>query len=112
MLSGSAGLLFEDESTPKELKRGDYLLVPAGRRHRVEWTDGTEPTIWLAVHFGLSCRRAAEADNASSEPGLRSGSSLVKSDAHSSHSAHRWSGKPGLFSLTRTSGSAQGAKAP
>ena len=54
VLSGSAGLLFEDEPTPRELKRGDYLLIPAGRRHRVEWTDATELTIWLAVHFGWS----------------------------------------------------------
>jgi cupin 2 domain-containing protein len=53
VLSGSAGLLFEGEPTPRELKRGDYLLIPAGRRHRVEWTDATEPTIWLAVHYGL-----------------------------------------------------------
>jgi cupin 2 domain-containing protein len=53
VLSGSAGLLFEDEPTPRELKSGAYLLIPAGRRHRVEWTDATEPTIWLAVHFGL-----------------------------------------------------------
>jgi cupin 2 domain-containing protein len=53
LLSGSAGLLFEGEPTPRELKRGDYLLIPAGRRHRVEWTDATEPTIWLAVHYGF-----------------------------------------------------------
>jgi cupin 2 domain-containing protein len=53
VLSGSAGLLFEGEPTPRELKRGDYLLIPAGRRHRVEWTDATEPTIWLAVHYGF-----------------------------------------------------------
>jgi cupin 2 domain-containing protein len=50
--SGSAGLLFEGELTSRELKRGNYLLIPAGRRHRVEWTDATEPMIWLAVHFG------------------------------------------------------------
>ena len=81
VLSGSAGLLLEDEPTPRELKRGDYLLIPAGRRHRVEWTDATEPTIWLAVHFGaLSSSGAAEADNASSEPDLGSGSSPLKSE--------------------------------
>jgi cupin 2 domain-containing protein len=80
VLSGSAGLLLEDEPTPRELRRGDYLLIPAGRRHRVEWTDATEPTIWLAVHFGaLSSSGATEADNASSEPDLGSGSSPLKS---------------------------------
>ncbi|KLK90316.1 cupin [Microvirga vignae] len=66
VLSGSAGLLFEDEPAPRELKRGDYLLIPAGSRHRVEWTDATEPTIWLAVHFGSSSlNREAAPDNAS-----------------------------------------------
>ena len=52
VLSGSAGLLFEGETAPREMQRGDYLLIPAGTRHRVEWTDAGEPTIWLAVHFG------------------------------------------------------------
>jgi len=56
VLSGSAGLLFEDGPTPRELKRRDYLLIPAGRRHRVEWTDATEPTIWLAVHYSSLSR--------------------------------------------------------
>jgi cupin 2 domain-containing protein len=56
LLSGSAGLLFEGEPAPRELKRGDYLLIPARRRHRVEWTDATEPTLWLAVHYGLLSR--------------------------------------------------------
>lgn len=58
LLSGSASLLFEGEPTPRKLKRGDYLLIPAGRRHRVEWTDATEPTIWLTVHFGSLPRSA------------------------------------------------------
>jgi cupin 2 domain-containing protein len=53
MLSGSAGLRFEHEDAPRQLRRGDYLLIPAGRRHRVDWTEATEPTIWLAVHFDL-----------------------------------------------------------
>lgn len=52
LLSGTAGLLLEGEPTPRELGKGDYLLIPAGKRHRVEWTDATEPTIWLAIHFG------------------------------------------------------------
>jgi len=41
LLTGAAGLLFEDESTLRQLKAGDYLLIPAGQRHRVEWTDAT-----------------------------------------------------------------------
>jgi cupin 2 domain-containing protein len=54
LLTGAAGLRFEDEPAPRQLKAGDYLLVPAGQRHRVEWTDTTQPTVWLAVHYDLA----------------------------------------------------------
>ncbi len=36
------------------------MLIPAGVRHRVAWTDPERPTIWLAVHYG-KCRRSATA---------------------------------------------------
>jgi len=26
------------------------VLIPAHRRHRVEWTDARAATVWLAVH--------------------------------------------------------------
>jgi cupin 2 domain-containing protein len=51
VLAGSAGLLLEGEAEPRVLGPGDYLLIPAHRRHRVEWTDAERPTVWLAVHF-------------------------------------------------------------
>jgi cupin 2 domain-containing protein len=51
VLSGSAGLRFEDESGVRVLSSGDYLCIPAGTRHRVDWTSKTEATVWLAVHF-------------------------------------------------------------
>jgi cupin 2 domain-containing protein len=51
VVAGSAGLLFEGESEPRVLQAGDYLLIPAHRRHRVAWTDVEHPTVWLAVHF-------------------------------------------------------------
>jgi cupin 2 domain-containing protein len=35
VLAGSAGLLFEGEAEPRVLRPGDYLLIPAHRRHRV-----------------------------------------------------------------------------
>jgi cupin 2 domain-containing protein len=54
LLTGAAGLLFEDEPAPRQLKAGDYLRIPAGQRHRVEWTDATQPTVWLAVHYDLT----------------------------------------------------------
>jgi cupin 2 domain-containing protein len=51
VLAGLAGLLFEGEAAPHVLGPGDYLLIPAHRRHRVAWTDGERPTVWLAVHY-------------------------------------------------------------
>jgi cupin 2 domain-containing protein len=51
LLSGAAGLRFEDEAEPRVLSPGDYLLIPAHRRHRVEWTDPETPTVWLALHY-------------------------------------------------------------
>ncbi len=51
VLKGSARLRFEDETCERTLAAGDYVLIPAGKRHRVEWTSPTEPTVWLAVHF-------------------------------------------------------------
>jgi cupin 2 domain-containing protein len=51
LLSGSAGLLLEGEPEPRDLLPGDWLLLPAHCRHRVEWTDPAGPTVWLAVHF-------------------------------------------------------------
>lgn len=50
LVSGSAGLRIECEDRVRELRRGDYVHIPAHARHRVEWTDGHEPTVWLAVH--------------------------------------------------------------
>jgi cupin 2 domain-containing protein len=35
----------------KELGPGDFLNIPAHRRHRVEWTTPDEPTIWLAIFY-------------------------------------------------------------
>jgi cupin 2 domain-containing protein len=51
LLTGSAGLRFEDEPELRVLRPGDYLLIPAHRRHRVEWTDPAGPTVWLALHY-------------------------------------------------------------
>jgi cupin 2 domain-containing protein len=52
LLKGAARLLFEDDATPVSLAPGDHLLIPARRRHRVEWTHPDQPTIWLAVWPG------------------------------------------------------------
>ena len=51
LLSGSAGLLFEGEREPLLLRPGDYVLIPARQRHRVEWTAPQNTTVWLALHY-------------------------------------------------------------
>jgi cupin 2 domain-containing protein len=51
LLTGGAGLRFADELEPRVLRPGDHLFIPAHRRHRVEWTDTVEPTVWLALHY-------------------------------------------------------------
>ena len=50
VLKGEAVLLLEDEQTVN-LKAGDYINIPAHKKHRVEWTDPDSETIWLAVHY-------------------------------------------------------------
>lgn len=50
LLRGSATLLFDGQIEPVRLRPGDHLTIPAGRRHRVEETHPTEPTVWLALH--------------------------------------------------------------
>lgn len=50
VLAGSAGVRFEEEAQTRRLQAGDWLGIPARARHRVEWTDPQERTIWLAVH--------------------------------------------------------------
>lgn len=51
LLSGAAELQVENEASPRRLSPGDWVLLPAHMRHRVESTSPTEPTVWLALHF-------------------------------------------------------------
>jgi cupin 2 domain-containing protein len=48
LLKGAARLRLEDLTV--ELKPGDFVNIPAHKKHRVEWTVPDEPTVWLAVH--------------------------------------------------------------
>jgi cupin 2 domain-containing protein len=50
VLQGAARLQWDDGSLVA-LRAGDHLLIPAQRRHRVDWTDPAQPTVWVAVHF-------------------------------------------------------------
>jgi len=49
LLEGAARLRFEDEFL--EMKPGDFINIPAHKKHRVEWTTPDEPTVWLAVFY-------------------------------------------------------------
>jgi cupin 2 domain-containing protein len=51
ILKGKAGLAFEDRDDVIVMGPGDYLGIPAHARHRVEWTDPEEDTIWLAIYY-------------------------------------------------------------
>ncbi|PSB09944.1 cupin [Pleurocapsa sp. CCALA 161] len=50
VLQGSGELSYEDNSRIK-LTTGDYLLIPAHLKHRVEYTSTEPPCIWLTVFF-------------------------------------------------------------
>lgn len=51
VLRGRAVLRYEDSTDAVELGPGDAALIPAHARHRVEWTDPDQPTVWLAVFW-------------------------------------------------------------
>lgn len=50
VLRGAARLQFEDGIV--DMQPGDFINIPAHKKHRVEWTTPDEPTVWLAVHYG------------------------------------------------------------
>ena len=50
LLKGAARLRFEGEEAI-DLRPGAFVNIPAHKRHRVEWTEPREPTIWLAIHY-------------------------------------------------------------
>ncbi|WP_266169732.1 cupin domain-containing protein [Dyella subtropica] len=51
VVKGGARLRFEDEPVALHLRAGDFVDIPPHRRHRVEWIDPSQPTVWLAVHY-------------------------------------------------------------
>ena len=50
LLKGSAKLLFENDEQII-LNAGDYIIIPAHKKHRVEWTDPETETIWFAIFY-------------------------------------------------------------
>jgi cupin 2 domain-containing protein len=61
VLRGRARLRIDGESDERRLGVGDHLLLRAHVRHRVEWTDPSEPTIWLALHYPPAAPPSARA---------------------------------------------------
>ncbi len=53
LLKGEAKISYIDGSIIK-LKQGDYIFIPAHKKHRVEYTTTNPPCIWLAIHFQLT----------------------------------------------------------
>jgi len=47
LLTGRARLRIQDRMV--ELQPGTLLEIPPHCRHRVEWTDPSQPTVWLAM---------------------------------------------------------------
>jgi cupin 2 domain-containing protein len=50
VLKGKAHLQIENGGTI-ELNEGDYINIPAHQKHRVEWCDPENETIWLAIYY-------------------------------------------------------------
>jgi cupin 2 domain-containing protein len=49
VLKGAARIQFEDRFV--SLKAGDYINIEPHQKHRVDWTDPEEETIWLAIFY-------------------------------------------------------------
>ena len=52
LLQGEATIKF-DEDEDVILKKGDYLLIPAHKRHRVTYTSANPFCVWLAIHGNI-----------------------------------------------------------
>jgi len=50
VLAGAARLGFADGEV-LSLGTGDWIDIAPHRRHRIEWTDPDQPTVWLAVFY-------------------------------------------------------------
>ena len=51
LLKGSAAIRFEDQCEDIIMTPSNYINIKKHRRHRVEWTDPEQETIWLAIHY-------------------------------------------------------------
>ena len=51
VVSGAARLEFEGTAEAIEMQPGAFIDIPAHCRHRVEWTDPQQATVWLAIFY-------------------------------------------------------------
>ena len=51
VVRGRARLRFEAGDRTIDLGPGDHVTIAPHARHRVEWTDPDEDTIWVAVYY-------------------------------------------------------------
>ncbi len=50
LLKGSAEILFENNTLIK-MQEGDYIIIPAHVKHRVEKTDAYQKTFWITIFY-------------------------------------------------------------
>ncbi|WP_299492035.1 cupin domain-containing protein [Acaryochloris sp. IP29b_bin.137] len=50
VLKGEALLSIEGREIIR-LTEGSYINIPAHQKHRVDWTDPTQETLWLAIYY-------------------------------------------------------------
>lgn len=48
VVQGNAVLQWDDDAFT-ELSAGDWILIPAHKKHRVQWTSTAPPCIWLVM---------------------------------------------------------------
>ncbi|WP_305046842.1 cupin domain-containing protein [Geoalkalibacter sp.] len=51
LAQGEAELELQDPVERIRLVPGDWLVIPAHRKHRVAWTSARQDSIWLAVFY-------------------------------------------------------------
>ena len=51
VIQGTAKIEFKNPDEILDLKPGDFVLIPAHKKHRVKETSKEQETIWLAVHY-------------------------------------------------------------
>lgn len=49
LVAGEAALRIAGEEHDRRLRPGEWIVLPAGLRHRVAWTAPGRDTVWLAV---------------------------------------------------------------